>query len=175
MVLPLAILFFPTVATGQLALWPGLIIIWGLHRVVNRQKDAQTSMRDSGAAFSDYDRGALLNSEMPHTFNALQQLVMRMANYVKQRDILASGRGENEAKNEWTQFEDAFRETIVSMYLDEIVAKDASSRDVSDAMYSCILSFAEAFPNWQDAYRFSEEIFLHSPEKAISIVEEIRR
>jgi hypothetical protein len=124
-------------------------------------------------ATSDYDMALQLNGEMPHTFNCLQELVMRMADYSKHKDAWTWW-GKKKSLKAWIEFEAALKEIIVALYLDEIVGRDASANEIIIAIQGCIQKFSEVFPNWQDAYSFSEVFFIHSPDKAISLVNELR-
>lgn len=124
-------------------------------------------------ATSDYDMAMQLNAEMPHTFNCLQTLIMRMADYRKAENAWTWW-GKKKSMKAWMELEVALKETIVALFLDGIIDRDAPSNQVATAVHGCIHRFAEVFPNWQDAYSFAEVFFVHSPEKAVSLINELR-
>jgi len=82
--------------------------------------------------------------------------------------------GKKKSLKAWMELEAALKETIVALFLDEIIDRDAPSNDVVIAIYGCIVRFAEVFPNWKDAYSYAEVLFVHSPDKAISLINELR-
>ncbi len=122
---------------------------------------------------SDYDMAMRLNAEMPHTFNCLQELVMRMAKYSKHKDA-KTWWGKKKSLKAWIEFEAALKKIIVAMFLDGIMERDASTNEIIIEIHGCIQKFSEVFPNWQDAYSFSDILFVHSPDKAISLINELR-
>lgn len=124
-------------------------------------------------ATSDYELADRVNAQMPHTFNSLQQLVMRMADYAKHRNK-KTWWGKNRARKNWVRFEEEVKNTITSMYLDEIIDRNASPDDVRESIYKSIEIFSTVFPNWQDAYVFAEEFFVRSPEKANQLIDALK-
>ena len=123
---------------------------------------------------SDYDKAHQLNKEMPHTFNCLQELVMRMADYSKHKSAWTWW-GKKRSLKAWIRFEAALKEIIVAMFLDGIVDRDAPANEIGIAIHGSIRKFEEVFPNWQDAYSFAEVLFVHSPDKIVSLIEELRK
>ncbi len=124
-------------------------------------------------AQTNYELMERLNSTMPHTFNSLQQLVMRMADYSKNKNNWTWW-GKNKARTMWARFEEELKNTITSMYLDEIIERNASSDETRENLCMSIEIFAKAFPNWQDAYSFAEQLFKQSPDKANQLIDAVR-
>ena len=124
-------------------------------------------------AQTDYELMERINVEMPHTFNSLQQLVMRMADYNKNKNNWTWW-GKNKARKMWARFEEELKNTITSMYLDEIIERNASSEKTRENLYMSIEIFAQAFPNWNDAYSFAEQFFKQSPDKANQLIDAVR-
>lgn len=122
---------------------------------------------------TDYDMAMQLNAEMLQTFNYLQELAMRMADYKKAQNAWTWW-GKKRSLKAWMEFEATLKKTIVALFLDEIIDKDASSNEVAIAIHTCIVRFSKVFPNWSDAYSFANIFFVHSSDRATSLVNELR-
>ena len=59
---------------------------------------------------------------------------------------------------------------MTSMFMDGVVERSASPDDVREKLISCIETFAEVFPNWQDAYGFAEEFFVDDKKIANDVI-----
>jgi len=82
--------------------------------------------------------------------------------------------GKNKARKMWVRFEEELKNTITSMYLDEIIERNASSDKTRKNLYIRIEIFAQTFPNWKDAYSFAEQLFNQSPDKANQLIDAVR-
>ena len=103
---------------------------------------------------TDWGSAEMLEHRIPHTFNSLQKLVMSMVKYQKVRGKKTLF-GKDKGRIAWEQLEKELRSTLASMYLDGIIRRSASPDVIREALKDSIESFAECFPNWQDAYAFA--------------------
>ena len=101
-------------------------------------------------------------SRFPSTFAALQLLVMAMAE------------ASNAGKLDDTVSE-ALSDTVGGMLSDGIVQIDSQPSQVRSRVVEAISEFAIAFPNWQDAYDYGQEILVESPELADERIASIMR
>lgn len=108
----------------------------------------------------------------PHTFNALQKLVMAMADVTKNAGKKTLF-GRDKGQESYSKFLSALKGTLQSMVLDGVIREGTSSEDVVAALRGKLEKFALAFPNWQDAYAFAA-VFLSQQEDAIATIERLR-
>ncbi len=109
-------------------------------------------------ATTDWDLAGTFQTRFPHTFNALQKLVMAMAAYQKKR-----GRktlfGKDKGLEAYKKFESVLRDTLLAMVVDGVLQRNVRPKDCLETLNEMIAAFAEVFPNWQDAYSFANEYF----------------
>ncbi len=110
----------------------------------------------------------------PHTFNALQHLVVSMAkaqNTKGKRSFF----GRDKGLAAYSVFEDKLRDTILAMSLDSLILRNSPSSEIRERLCQAIGLFSTAFPNWQDAYSFAHENFVSSEATAISLIDIAKR
>lgn len=112
-------------------------------------------------ATTDYTAAAAFQSECPHTFNALQHLVMAMADVANNRGK-KSFFGRDKGLAAYKKFEEKFKDTLLAMVLDGLIERNASPSRARTALGEAIELFAAVFPNWQDAYAFASEFLVDS-------------
>lgn len=112
-------------------------------------------------ATTNWTTAGKFQEDFPHTFNALQHLVMAMANFAKNRGK-RSLFGRDKGLAAYKQFEEKFRDTLLSMVLDGIVDRSATPSHARAKLIEAIGFFATVFPNWQDAYAFANEFLVGS-------------
>lgn len=95
----------------------------------------------------------------PHTFHAMQELVMAMADYQRNRGKKTLF-GRDRGLASYEKFEDALRDTLLAMVRDEILQHHSTPEECREQLVDEISAFATAFPNWQDAYAFAQEYFI---------------
>lgn len=109
----------------------------------------------------------------PHTLNALQKLVMAMADFHNSRDKRTLF-GRDKAQVTYAKFLKVLRTTIQSMILDRVIQESTSSEDVVGALTSKLDAFSLAFPNWQEAYGFATYFFGEQRHNAVATIERLR-
>lgn len=116
-------------------------------------------------ATTNWNNAAVFQAEFPHTFNALQHLVMAMADFVNSRGK-KSFFGKDKGLAAYKKFEEKFRDVILAMVIDEAIERNASPSHVRGELIKAIELFAATFPNWQEAYAFAKEFLVDSPAVA---------
>lgn len=92
--------------------------LWASHVGVLRVESA-------AMATANYELATELQASIPHTFNAMQHLVMAMAVFQKSRSKKSFfGRGKGLIA--YKKFEDKPRDTFLAMALDELIERDAA-------------------------------------------------
>ena len=100
-------------------------------------------------------------AKFPHTFNALQHLVMSMADFANSRGK-KSFFGRDKGLVAYRKFEDKLKDAILAMVLDGVIERNATPSRARTTLIEAIGLFAAAFPNWQDAYAFANEFLVDS-------------
>jgi hypothetical protein len=112
-------------------------------------------------ATTNWNTAEAFQANFPHTFNALQHLIMAMADFNHNREK-KSFFGRDKGLAAYKKFEEKFRDTLLAMVLDGIVERDAAPSLVRKTLVEAIEVFAAAFPNWQDAYAYANEFLVES-------------
>ncbi len=116
-------------------------------------------------ATTNWSTAMALQAECPHTFNALQHLVMAMADLSKNRgkkSIFGKDKGLASLK----KFESKLADTMLALVLDGAIDRDEDPTIARKTLLNAIGAFEQAFPNWQDAYSFAQEYFIGSAATA---------
>ncbi|MEW7986747.1 MAG: hypothetical protein AB2805_03830 [Candidatus Thiodiazotropha sp.] len=121
-------------------------------------------------ATTDWDLAGTFQIRFPHTFNSLQQLVMAMAKYEKNRGKKTLF-GKDKGLNSYKKFEDVLRDTLLAMVVDGVVPRNVAAKECRVTLTEMIGAFAEVFPNWQDAYSFAENYFIKNAGTAEARIE----
>lgn len=112
-------------------------------------------------ATTDWDLAGTFQTRFPHTFNALQKLVMAMAAYEKNKGKKTLF-GKDKGLDAYKKFESVLKDTILAMVVDGVVARNIGAKECRETLIEMIAAFAEVFPNWQDAYSFADNYFIHN-------------
>jgi hypothetical protein len=115
------------------------------------------------------DRLSLLT---PHTYNALQKLVMAMAGISKNAGKKTFF-GRDKGLEAYSKFRVSLKATIQCMVLDGIISESSITNEVMTALIHKIQEFQMAFPNWQDAYAVASWFF-EDVERAAATIEQLR-
>ncbi len=116
-------------------------------------------------ATTNWENAETYQARYPHTFNALQHLTMAMADYANRRGK-KSILGRDKGLAAYKKFEDKFRDTLLAMVVDGVIARNAAAAEARRSLVEAIQMFEATFPNWQDAYGFAHEFLVESPEVA---------
>ncbi len=120
-------------------------------------------------ATTDWDLAGNFQTRFPHTFNSLQQLIMAMAAYQKNRGKKTLF-GKDKGLGAYKKFESSLKDTLLAMVLDGVVARNVSGKECRETLTEMIAAFAEVFPNWQDAYSFADEYFINNAQSAEDVI-----
>lgn len=116
-------------------------------------------------ATTNWSNAAEYQAQFPRTFNALQHLTMAMADYANNRGR-KSFFGKDKGLAAYKKFEDKFRDTLLAMVLDGVIARNAGAAEARERMIEAVQMFEATFPNWQDAYAFATEFLVESKDVA---------
>ena len=125
-------------------------------------------------ATTNWSNAHAFQAHAPHTFNALQQLVMAMADFANNRGK-KSFFGRDKGLEAYKKFEDKFRDTLLAMVIDGIVQRNVDPEPARLKLIEAIEVFSYAFPNWQDAYIFADEFLIESASIAEDRIRSVLR
>ncbi len=116
-------------------------------------------------ATTDWDIAHDFQGKFPHTYNALQVLVMAMADYTNNKNKKTFF-GIDRGLTAYKKFEDALRDTILAMVVDGVIVRSVGAKECREKLMEMIIAWSGVFPNWQDAYSFAGEYFVDQAEIA---------
>lgn len=97
-----------------------------------------------------------LQREVPHTFNAMQKLIMAMADAYNSRGKKTLF-GHDRGLKHYKRFEECLKDTLLAMAMDGLVKRTTSAQEYRSSLGAVINTWAEIFPTWPDAYAFARE------------------
>ena len=109
----------------------------------------------------------------PHTYNALQKLVMAMADVAKNAGKTTFF-GRDKGQESYSKFLAMLKVTVQAMVLDEVIRESTPTEEVLVELQGKLEKFSMAFPNWQDAYGFAAVFLGKQRQDAIATVERLR-
>ena len=112
-------------------------------------------------ATTNFATANAFQAQAPHTFNALQHLVMAMAGLANARGKKTFF-GRDKGLAAYKNFEDKLKDALLAMVLDGVIERNAPVTLARTRLVEAIQVFEVAFPNWQDAYAFANEFLLDS-------------
>jgi hypothetical protein len=104
-----------------------------------------------------------LQQGLPHTFAAMQKLIMAMEDAYKSRGKTTFF-GHDRGLKAYQKFEDCLRETLLALSMDGLVKRTSSAEEYWGAIGAVINQWAEIFPNWPAAYTFANEMLGNKSE-----------
>ena len=109
----------------------------------------------------------------PHTYNALQKLVLSMAKVAKnaeKKTIFGRDKGEEA----YSKFLSTLKTTLHSMVLDDVIREATPTEQVMSELEEKMNHFKMAFPNWPDAYEFWRIFFEENKKDALATIDRLR-
>lgn len=107
-------------------------------------------------ASANWAAGRELQRMIPHTYTAMEHLVMAMADAYNNRgkqSIFGYDRG----LKSYAKFEAKLKDALLAMTLDGLVERSAPAERYRHALREVLASWDEIFPNWPDAHLFALE------------------
>ncbi|WP_376956488.1 hypothetical protein ABNQ39_00430 (plasmid) [Azospirillum sp. A26] len=95
---------------------------------------------------------------LPHTNAAMQKFVMSMAAVHNKRGKKTLF-GKDKGLDAYRDFELRLTDLKRAMVLDRLIAPNETAANVRDSIVFLIVSWAQIYPNWKDAYMFAIEFF----------------
>ena len=113
-------------------------------------------------ASANWGQASQLQATLPHTYTALEHLIMAMAdahNNHGKTNFFGSDKG----LKSYIKFEEKLKGALLAMTLDGVVLRTAPANEFREALQTLVGVWFEIFPNWPDAQIFAwEKIFKNS-------------
>lgn len=122
---------------------------------------------------TNYELVHAMQQSLPHSHNAMTQLVMALVK-VKKSQGKKTLFGRDKGVAAYLNFQKRLREQIAAHVLDGLITPTASSEEIIESILGFMSHFAEAYPNWQDAYAFAYFFFVERKDFAVEFIDSIR-
>jgi hypothetical protein len=120
-------------------------------------------------ASANWTQAAQLQAEFPHTYTAMEHLIMAMADAYNKKGK-TSIFGYDKGLKSYLKFEEKLKNTLVAMAMDGVVNRVASAKEYHDKLILIIDAWQLIFPNWPDAYGFAYEKLRVNPKEARQLI-----
>jgi hypothetical protein len=110
-----------------------------------------------------------LQSQIPHTYTAMEHLIMAMAdahNSKGKKTLFGNDKG---LKN-YLKFEDKLRNALLAMTLDGLLSRSESSEKFLEKLLEVLIVWQQIFPNWPDAEAFAFEKLQSNKNEAKKLI-----
>jgi hypothetical protein len=106
-----------------------------------------------------------LQSNIPHTYAAFQNLIMSMADAYNNRGKKTFF-GYDRGLKSHMKFESKLKETLIAMTMDGLVTRFDTAEKFRETLVSILSIWFEIFNGWPDAGQFAKEQFILNPNEA---------
>ena len=122
---------------------------------------------------TNYELSEQMATRTPHIHAAMQHLVMAMADY-QNRKGKKSFFGRDTGQKAYLKFEEKFSDLLRALVMDEYVNLSDDGARLQAAVLEVFDVWAEAFPNWPEAYFMAAELFIDNPNDGARLIEKHR-
>lgn len=106
-----------------------------------------------------------LQAKMPHTYTAMEHLIMAMADAYNSRGKTTFFGNDKGLKN-YIKFEEKCKGALLAMMMDGLVKRTDHAEKYREALVAVMVAWQQIFPNWPDAFNFAHEKFVEDPMEA---------
>jgi len=100
-----------------------------------------------------------LQARLPHTYTAMEHLVMAMAD-ANNNQGKTSFFGHDKGLKSYMKFEEKLKATLIAMTMDGIAARAQPADEFRKTLQEVVEAWFQIFPNWPDAQTFAiQKIF----------------
>lgn len=110
-----------------------------------------------------------LQARIPHTYTAMEHLIMAMADAYKNRGK-TSFFGHDKGLKSYLKFEEKFKNALLAMTLDGLVSRTDTSKKYLEGFLVVLNTWHQIFPNWPDAEAFAFEKFRANEQEARKLI-----
>lgn len=107
-------------------------------------------------ASANWTQASQLQERMPHTYTAMEHLIMAMADAYNNRGKKTFF-GNDKGLKSYLKFEEKLKNALLAMALDGFVNRIDSAKKYLEAILLVLDAWQQIFPNWPDAEAFAHE------------------
>ena len=118
---------------------------------------------------TDWAMASQLQARMPHTYTAMEHLIMAMADAYNNRGK-TSFFGHDKGVKSYLKFEEKLENALLAMTLDGFLARTDNSKRYLDGILLVLDAWQQIFPNWPDAEAFAHEKLRANEQEARKLI-----
>ncbi len=107
-------------------------------------------------ASANWAAASALQARIPHTYTAMEHLIMAMADAYNNRGK-TSFFGHDKGLKTYLKFEEKLKGALIAMTLDGLLERQSRADDYRETLLTVIDAWETIFPNWPDAHNFAHE------------------
>jgi hypothetical protein len=118
---------------------------------------------------ADWAAANQLQSHIPHTYTAMEHLIMAMADAHNNRGKTTFF-GHDKGLKSYLKFEEKLKNALLAMVMDGVVNRVAPAKEFHEKLLVVIDTWEGIFPNWPDARNFAFEKLRANPKEARKLI-----
>lgn len=120
-------------------------------------------------ASANWTAASELQSRIPHTYTAMEHLIMAMADAYNHRGKTTFF-GNDKGLKSYKKFEEKLKDALFALSIDGLVPRAAPANEYREMLAQILVAWFEIFPNWPDACNFAAEKLARNSKEANSLI-----
>lgn len=120
-------------------------------------------------ASANWAQANQLQSRIPHTYTAMEHLIMAMADAHNNKGK-TSFFGSDKGLKSYLKFEEKLKNALLAMVMDGLLRRSDSATAYHENLLAVIDAWESIFPNWPDAHAFAFEKLRSNPTEARKLI-----
>jgi hypothetical protein len=120
-------------------------------------------------ASANWQEATKLQLMLPHTYTAMEHLIMAMADAFNNRGKTTFF-GVDKGLKSYLKFEEKYRNALLAMTMDGLVQRGDNAGQFRNAIIHVLNAWQEIFPNWPDAHGFAYEKIIANELEAKKLI-----
>lgn len=120
-------------------------------------------------ASANWAQANQLQSRIPHTYTAMEHLIMAMADAHNNKGK-TSFFGSDKGLKSYLKFEEKLKNALLAMVMDGLLRRSDSATTYHENLLAVIDAWESIFPNWPDAHAFAFEKLRSNPTEARKLI-----
>ena len=120
-------------------------------------------------ASANWAQASQLQARIPHTYTAMEHLIMAMADADNNRGK-TSFFGHDKGLKSYLKFEEKLKNALLAMVMDGLLKRSDSAATYLEKLLLVIDAWEAIFPNWPDAHAFAYEELRSNPSEARKLI-----
>lgn len=120
-------------------------------------------------ASTNWSQANQLQAQIPHTYTAMEHLIMAMADAHKNKGK-TSFFGHDKGLKSYLKYEEKLKNTLLAMAMDGVVSRMDGAAIYYEKLLLIVDAWASIFPNWPDAHEFAYESLRANPTEGRKLI-----